>query len=178
MVPTNFWLIFIIALLPLAVGFVYYAEYAFGNVWMREAGLTREKLAGGNMLKILGLTYLFSIILAFMLPSFVVHQTGLSGLFGMMEGEWMVQGSALMTDLDALDAKYGMYTRHLHFGHGALHGGMLAILIILPVVSINSLFEHRSWKYMLIHGGYWFISLALMGGLICQFLKWPLPMAG
>jgi len=29
---------------------------------------------------------------------------------------------------------------------------------------------------MLMHTGYWFVCLALIGGLLCQFMKLPLPM--
>jgi hypothetical protein len=67
-----------------------------------------------------------------------------------------------------------MYSRHLHFGHGLLHGGMFALLFIGPIFWINALFERRNWKYMLIHTGYWVVSLALMGGIEAQFLKLPL----
>jgi hypothetical protein len=44
---------------------------------------------------------------------------------------------------------------------------------VLPLIGINSLFERKSFKYIFIHTGYWIISLALMGGVLCQFL--PLP---
>jgi hypothetical protein len=174
MMPTNFWLIFLIALVPMAVGAVYYGPL-FGKVWQRESGVTDEQMANANMLKIFGLSYVFSFLFAMFLSSIVVHQTGLSGLFGMLP-EWTESGSALWQDLNQLDEKWGMYTRHLHFGHGALHGGIGAIFIIAPVIFINGLFERKSWKYMLIHVGYWFISMILMGGLVCEFLDWPLPL--
>ncbi|MEM1124806.1 MAG: DUF1761 domain-containing protein, partial [Bacteroidota bacterium] len=32
---------------------------------------------------------------------------------------------------------------------------------------MNALFERRGWKYIWIHTGYWFITLALIGGLLC-----------
>lgn len=174
MFPTNFWIIFLIALAPMAVGALYYGPL-FGKVWQREAGVTDDQMANANMLKIMGLSYLYSVLLATFLPTLVVHQTGLSGLFGMLP-EWAESGSALWQDLNQLDEKWGMYSRHLHFGHGALHGAMGALFIAAPIICINALFERKSWKYMLIHVGYWVISLAVMGGLICQFLDWPLPM--
>lgn len=177
MVPTNFWLNFLIALVPLLVGFLYYADFSFGNIWKREAGITDDQMANANMLKILGLTYVYSFLFATFLPTLVVHQTGLSGLFGMLP-EWNQAGSTLWQDLDTLDKNWGMYSRHLHFGHGALHGGLAALFVVAPAICINGLFERKSWKYMLIHVGYWFISMTLMGGLICQFLDWPLPLAG
>ncbi|WP_020568148.1 DUF1761 domain-containing protein [Neolewinella persica] len=174
MVPTNFWVNFLIALVPLAVGAVYYGPL-FGKLWQREAGVTDEQMQNANMLKIFGLTYLYSFLFVTFLPLLVVHQTGLSGLFGMLP-EWAESGSALWQDLNLLDEKWGMYSRHLHFGHGALHGVLGALFIVAPVICINGLFERKSWKYMLIHVGYWIIIMALMGGLVCQFLNWPLPL--
>lgn len=34
---------------------------------------------------------------------------------------------------------------------------------------INALFERRGFKYIAIHTGYWLITLAIIGGLMCQF---------
>jgi len=64
--------------------------------------------------------------------------------------------------------KYGEV--HRTFTHGMVHGGMGTIFIAFPIIAINGLFERRSWKYILIHTGYWLISLVLMGGVICAFL--------
>lgn len=162
-------LFFLVALIPLVIGAVYYNPSVVGTAWQREAGVTDEQLKRGNVLKIFGLTYVFSIFIAGALSLVVIHQTGLSGMFGMLP-EFGQEGSELMNDLNALDEKYGMYTRHRHFGHGALHGGLFAVFFVGAILAINALFERRSWKYILIHLGYWFISLTLMGGLLCQFL--------
>ena len=174
MFPTNFWITFLIALIPLAVGALYYGPLLFSKVWQREAGVTDEMLQNGNMLKIMGLSYVYSFLVGLLLQMVVVHQFGLSGMFGMLGDQWLVEGSALMTDLDALDAKYGMYSRHMHFGHGALHGGFFGLVFVGGIISINGLFERKTWKYMLLHTGYWTISLALMGGAIGQFIQLPL----
>jgi hydrogenase maturation factor len=36
-------------------------------------------------------------------------------------------------------------------------------------VGINALFERRGGKYILVHVGYWIVTLALIGGVVCQF---------
>ncbi|MBC6995519.1 DUF1761 domain-containing protein [Lewinella lacunae] len=172
--PLNFWLVFVVALIPLAIGFLYYGPVMFHRTWMREAGLTEEQLAGASMLKIFGLTYLFSFFITMALQMVVIHQFGLSGLFAMLP-EWNDPGSALWADLNALHAKWDMYARHRHFGHGALHGGMFALMFVWPIIAINGLFERKSWKYIAIHTGYWFLCLTLMGGVLCQWLQLPLP---
>jgi hypothetical protein len=174
MMPTNFWLYFLVALVPMVVGAIYYGPL-FGKLWQRESGVTDEQMENANMLKIFGLSYLYSLLVTSFLPSIVVHQTGLASLVAMIP-EWSTSGSALWQDLNQLDDKWAIYSRHLHFGHGALHGGFTAIFLVGPIICINGLFERKSWKYMLVHSGYWFIALVLMGGLLCQFLEWPLPL--
>jgi len=174
MFPVNFWINFIIALIPLAVGAVWYGPL-FGKPWQRESGVSDAQLADTNALKLYGLFYLYSFLFVTFLPTLVMHQTGLSGLFGMLP-EWSESGSALWHDLNVLDEKYGMYTRHLHFGHGAIHGIMGALFIVAPVICIHGLFERKSWKFMLIHVGYWIVIMALMGGAVCEFLEFRLPL--
>jgi len=150
----------------------------FHNAWKTAAGLTDEELEGGNMGKIMGLSLLYSILIAAFVPLFTIHITALSGLFGTSQADqWMVAGSDLMNSLDALDAQTGLYTNHMHFGHGAIHGLMFALFFVGPILFINGLFERKSWKYMLIHAGYWAICLTLMGGVWAQFATLALPLA-
>ena len=52
--------------------------------------------------------------------------------------------------------------------HGALHGTILGIGLVFPVIAINGLYAHKSWKLIFTTAGYWVVSLALMGGIICR----------
>jgi hypothetical protein len=47
-----------------------------------------------------------------------------------------------------------------------MHGAMTGIFIALPMIGTNALFERKSWKYILINTGYWFVSATLIGGVI------------
>jgi hypothetical protein len=130
---------------------------------MKEAGLTPESLEKGNMLKIFGFTYLFSLMMTMILMGLTIHQSGAVGMIG---GPPMIESAkpsfaAFMTD-------YGMAFRT--FKHGALHGFMSGLFFALPIVGINSLFERKSWKYIFIHAGYWIVTLTFMGGIICAFV--------
>jgi hypothetical protein len=58
------------------------------------------------------------------------------------------------------------------FKHGAWHGAFIAITTAAPIIVINGLFGHRSWKSMLINLLYWVITLALMGGLLDALNHW------
>ena len=51
------------ALAFFVVGMIWYGVL-FGKVWQREAGLTGEQMAGGNMPVIFGLCFLFELLIA------------------------------------------------------------------------------------------------------------------
>lgn len=53
------------------------------------------------------------------------------------------------------------------YKHGTLHGLMSGLFLALPIISINGLFEQRSWKYMSIQAGYWIEITTIMGAIIC-----------
>ena len=53
------------------------------------------------------------------------------------------------------------------FQHGAFHGALAGLTFALPILGIPALFERRSMTYILIHAGYWVLTLALMGGVLC-----------
>lgn len=158
----NFAALFIAAIVTLVTGFIWYSPKVFGTIWMKENNLTQEELRKGNMLKIFGLTYIFSLMITMTLMSLTIHQSGAIGMVG---------GPPLMDiakpSFAAFMADYGMAYRT--FKHGALHGFMSGLFFAFPLIGINGLFERKSWKYIFIHSGYWILTLTLMGGIICGF---------
>lgn len=155
------------ALIPLLIGFIWYNPKVFGNTWMKGAGLTEESMKGANMALIFGLTYFLSFLIAFGLHSITIHQFGLFGLLQPEQGYTDPAGA--IDTLNGVAAQFA--TKFRTFRHGVIHGTINGIAILLPVCAINGLFERRGWKYILINAGYWIISTALMGGVICQFSK-------
>lgn len=158
---------FVAGLIPLIVGSIYYSPMVAGNAWMKSNKFTKESMEGANMPLIMGLTYLFSCFIAFMMAGFVIHQ---GGTFGMMYPEVLESGSDVQKHFNELMVQYGDNSRS--FTHGVIHGIMTSLFFVAPIICINALFERRGWKYMLIHIGYWLISLALIGGLICSTLQY------
>lgn len=156
----NFYALIVAALSTLVVGFIWYNPKVFGGIWMRETGMTEEKAKNSNMLKIFGMTIVYAFLIAFVLQFMVIHQ---SGAYGMVGGDPTLAKpsfNAFMTD-------YG--TAFRTFKHGMLHGFMAGLFFALPVVGTNSLFEQKSWKYVLVTGGYWIICCMIMGGIICAW---------
>ena len=156
--PFNFYAILVATLVSLLVGFVWYNPKVFGTIWMNETGMTEEKAQQGNMLKIFGLTIVYSFLISFMLSGMVIHQIGALGMIGGEVEKALPSYAAFMAD-------YGDAFRS--FKHGALHGCMTGVLFVLPITAINSLFEHKSWKYILVTGGFWVVTLTIMGAIIC-----------
>ena len=158
----NFIALLVAAIVTLVVGFIWYHPKVFGTIWMKENNFTAEDLKKGNMLKIFGLTYLFSLMITMILMALTIHQ---SGAFGMIGGPPMLDH--VKPSFTAFMADYG--TAYRTFKHGALHGFMASLFFALPLIGINGLFERKSWKYILIHAGFWAVCLTLMGGIVCAF---------
>ena len=150
------------AVVTLVVGFIWYNPKVFGTVWMRENNFTQEELRKGNMLKIFGLTYIFSLMITMIEMGLTIHQ---SGAVGMVGGPPLIESAK--PSFAAFMADYGMAYRT--FKHGALHGFMSGLFFAFPVLGITGLFERKSWKYIFVNSGYWIVTLTLMGGIICQF---------
>ncbi len=158
----NFISPLVAAFTTLLVGFVWYHPKVFGAVWMKETGLTQEELQKGNMLKIFGLTFIFSIFIGMIMQSLTIHQMGALGMVG---GPTI---TSVKPSFAAFMADYGMAFRTAK--HGALHGFMTGLVFAFPMIAINGLFERKSWKYIFIHAGFWTVSLMIIGAIVCAWV--------
>lgn len=157
----NFLAVLVSALSTLIVGSIWYSDKLFGNVWMQEAGLNKDEMQKGNMLKIFGLTFVYSLLISFFMQLIVIHQNGaISAAMDIKD----IDPSVLQNYLNA----YGQTYRT--FKHGALHGFLASLFFASPLIAINSLFERKSWKYIAVHAGYWTITLMVMGAIICGWV--------
>ena len=162
----NFLVLFLAALIPMVIGMFWYGNALFGNAWIQAADLSAEKIKRGNMFLTLGMSYLFCVMIAFVLQFMVIHQFSVSSILANEPGI-NDPNSEMGAFLNNFMQKYGQNFRT--FKHGALHGFMAGFLFALPVIGMNSLLEQRGFKYIFIHAGFWILSLLLMGGVICQF---------
>lgn len=156
----NFLAILAAALSSLVVGFIWYNPKVFGNIWMREAKITEEQMKGRNMLVTFGMSVFYAFLISFILQTLVIHQFG---AFGMIDGDI----SKALPSYNAFMADY--QTAFRTFKHGVLHGFIAGLFFALPVIGINSLYERKSAKYVLIVGGYWIVTCMIMGGIICAW---------
>jgi hypothetical protein len=155
----NFIALLLAALSTLIVGFIWYNPKVFGNIWMKEAGLKEEDMKGSNMVKIFGLSIVYAFLISFILQMLTIHQFGALGMVGGNPTKALPSYNAFMAD-------YG--TAFRTFKHGALHGFLTGLFLSFPLIGTNALYERRSFKYVLVTGGFWIVCLTIMGGIICM----------
>ncbi|HFA48320.1 MAG TPA: DUF1761 domain-containing protein [Bacteroidetes bacterium] len=165
----NWLAILVAALVPTIIGFVWYNPMVLGKAWMKASGMTEEKIKGGNMAVIFGVSFLFSFMIAMSLTESTVHQNNVPGVFMSGSGELPAAGTEEAVLIENFTT--GKYSKlHRTFSHGAFHGAIVGIFFALPLLGIVALFERKSFKYIFINAGYWILTLALMGGIICSWM--------
>lgn len=162
----NFAIVLAAAFIPLVIGFVWYNPKVFGKAWMEATGLTDEKIKNANMAKIFIVSFIFMLFIAFVMQMLVIHQIHTMAIL-YNQPDFAEPNSTSSQLLKQFMELYGNSYRT--FKHGAFHGTFSGIMIALPIIGVNALFERRGFKYIAINAGYWIVSMALMGGVICAF---------
>jgi hypothetical protein len=166
MLKINFLVIALAALIPMVIGSIWYNPRVFGMSWMKVSGVSEPETRRAHMWVTFLLTYVFGIFLGVALTFMTIHQFGVSSTL-MNEPGFMTPGTDVNNYFNDFMTKYG--TNFRTFKHGALHGFMGGLLIALPVLAVNAMFEKKGAKYIAINAGFWIVCMALMGGVICQF---------
>jgi Protein of unknown function (DUF1761) len=133
------WLAILVAgISAFVVGGVWYSPSLFGNAWMKDNNLSIETIKKGNKAKIFGWAFILTLIAAANL------------------GMFLADSPAECT---------GNCAHKTDMAWGAT-AGLLAGIWVFCFVAIHGLFEHRSWRLILINGGYAIAALTLMGAII------------
>lgn len=158
----NFIAVLLAALVPMAVGFVWYNPKVLGTAWMNVTGMTSEKAKQSNMAVVFSVSFVMALMLAFVMQSMVIHQFSVTSLFFNLpiDDATTPEGSLYKQVMDLLGGSWRT------FKHGALHGFIGGLFIAFPILCTNALFEQKGWKYIWINTGYWILTMTLMGGII------------
>ena len=156
----NLLALLVAALSSIVIGMIWYNPKVFGTVWMRETGVVMNPEKKPNMVLMIGMTFVYSFFIAFILRFLTIHQTGALGMVG---GD----ASKALPSYNAFMADYG--TAYQTFKHGMLHGTMAGLFFALPVIGTGALYEGRSWRYVLVSGGFWVVCCMIMGGIVCAW---------
>lgn len=163
----NFLAILVAALVPMVMGFIWYNPKVFGNAWKNAAGVTDEKMKNANMPVIFIVSFILSFFLAFAMQFITIHQLG---VFGTLAGDPTIMDPTTESGkwFAEFMAKNGSNFRT--FKHGMFHGTIAGIMIALPILGTNALFERKGFKYIAINCGYWIITMMIMGGIVCGWM--------
>ena len=153
------------AFIPLLMGFIWYHPKVFGKAWMVGAVVTEADAKKMNMPLVFGLTYVLSFILSVKFNLMTVHQFSLLSFLQPEMNFTNPPGfdEALRTFAPLAEHKFRT------FRHGAVTALIDGVILFLPIIGINGLFERRGWKYILINTGFWTLCMAIMGGILCQW---------
>lgn len=160
----NWLAIIVAALVPTLVGFVWYGPMAFQNIWMKAAKVTEEDMTHSNMGVIFGVALVLSLMLSLAMLPIVIHQIHVGSVFAGMAGA-DDPNSELGAYIADFMSKYGNNFRT--FKHGAFHGLITGIFVVLPIMGTNALFERKGWRYIMLNVGYWTVTLTIMGAILC-----------
>jgi hypothetical protein len=80
----NYIAVAVAAVSSFAIGGLWYSPTLFGKAWMRENGLSEEKIQNSNMAIIFGVSFLLSVIISFNLAAFLGKDAGL--VWGLIAG--------------------------------------------------------------------------------------------
>jgi Protein of unknown function (DUF1761) len=165
----NWLLVLATSLIPVLVGMLWYSKMLFNNAWMQAAGMSMDDNKKINMGKAIGLAILLGVFMSVCMVIWTIHQFSFFSVFGSMTDQAALKDptSSLSMYTNDFLTKYGQNFRT--FKHGALHGTIGGIFLGFPFIGMNAIWEGKSFKYVLIHVGYWIVTLALMGGIICQW---------
>ncbi|MBK9272071.1 MAG: DUF1761 domain-containing protein [Saprospiraceae bacterium] len=165
----NWIAILVAALVPSFLGFIWYHEKVMGTVWMKETGLTKEAIEKDfNMARTMILSLLFSFMLSMSLNPITIHQLGVhSALLNAVEDP--ARADAAKEVLAKFEGQ-GEYANEFRtFRHGMVHGMLVGIFLVLPIMATNGMYEKKSFKLTFINTLFWTLTLMLMGGIICAW---------
>ena len=97
----NWLAVLVAALSGFAVGGLWYSPILFGKIWQVESGMTDEKIKGGSMGKIFGITFVLNILIAINMSFFFGGEVGLTDglMYGAFTGIFFVGAAFAITYL-------------------------------------------------------------------------------
>ncbi len=139
---TNYLAIIVAGLIPAILGTIYYGPL-FGKAWRDTLGKTEEELKPSNP----ALAYGGSILLA---------------MFLSMSLNFLIQ----LVHKDVNETGELFINTNSTFGHGALHGALIGLSFLVPVIVSLGIFHKLNWKTNLFNAIFWTLCLAIMGGIL------------
>jgi len=91
-VTVNYWAVIVAAVAQMIVGFIWYAPALFGDIWMKLSGLSQADMKDANMPRIFGLSFVGSLVMAYVLAHFAYYAGAKDVNTGLQLGFWVWLG--------------------------------------------------------------------------------------
>ena len=95
-VSINHLAVIAAALSTFLLGGLWYSGILFGKAWQRESKLTDEDIKNANMVKVFGLSFIFSLVMAYNLAFFLGDPSigaKMGAIYGLLTGlGWVAMG--------------------------------------------------------------------------------------
>jgi hypothetical protein len=124
----NFLAVLVAAISSFIVGSLWYSPILFGKVWQKESGMTNEKIKRSNMVKIFGLTFVLSFIIALCLALFFAGQADFTNglLYGFFTGAfWVATAIGILYLFEHHSFKLWLINAGYHIIGFTIMGGIL-----------------------------------------------------
>ena len=106
----NWFAIIIVALSNFLYGGLWYSPILFGKIWLRENNFSEEGIKKGNMVKIFGLTFLFSFVMTLNLAMFL-NDSKTTPIWGVIAGfiagfSWVAMSQFIIGQFERKTTRY------------------------------------------------------------------------
>ncbi len=162
MIKFNWLLLSLTSLVPIIVAYLWFNPSIYVRIfkgWDLSQFNIRWTPSSISILLVLG--FMYSITLSYQ----VIHQLHFQSLL-MNEVGFMKQEGSAYKDLVYIFELYGKNFRS--FSHGAFHGLLNSIFIVLPILVYGRFASGSSWRSVFFQWLFWTICGVTMGGLICE----------
>lgn len=127
----NYWAVLIAGAAQMVVGFIYYSPGVLGKTWMKLSNISHEEAKSANMGKTYVLSFVASLVTAYVLAHFVQYAKTTTWSQGVQTGFWAWLG--FVAPVSAMEMLYGNKSFKLYaLGNGyhlislLIMGGILA----------------------------------------------------
>lgn len=137
------WAAYAVAVVAqMIIGYLWFHPAVMGKMWAKANGISVEEMKPKNMAMTMGITILLTLLFTFFI------MTNVTG-----------PGQSVAPDGHS----------YVTFQHGLAHALILTIMVIIPVLGTPALYEKRSWGWVIVHVGYWFLRLAVAAGILSMW---------
>jgi len=137
------WTAYAVAVVAqLIIGYIWFHPSVMGKMWAKANNSDYETMKPDKPGMMYGLNLVFTLLFTVFL---MINVTG--------PGQ------------DTAPDGHSFHT----FQHGFAHAVILTIMIIIPIFGTPAVFEKRGMNWVIVHVGYWFLRLAVAGGILSMW---------